>query len=297
MLARRAEELGYDSLWASDHVVIPTQIASTYPYSADGASPFDPEQAYTEPLTTLSYMAGYTQRIRLGTWVLIVPYRNPILVAKMVANMDYLSGGRIILGVGVGWMEEEFKALGLDTFSERGAATDEYIRIYKALWTEDTPSFSGRFCSFPSITAVPKPVQKPHPPIWVGGHTAPALRRAATLGDAWLPFGQQPHAELGPAELSEKIARLRDLTVEAGRPADAVSVTFSVPLDIRDTGASDGARALFTGTPQQVAEDVLAYREAGVSHFIFILSRESIQHAVGAMERFATEVKPLVAAR
>ena len=142
-LAQRAEDLGFDSVWVSDHVVVPRQIESFYPYAPDGVPTFRPDLPYFEPLAALNFLAGCTQRVRLGTHVLIIPYRNPVVTAKMLATLDVLSGGRVILGAGVGWMEEEFLALGLDTYHQRGAVTDEYIRLFKELWTKDEPEFHG----------------------------------------------------------------------------------------------------------------------------------------------------------
>lgn len=144
-LAQRAEDLSFDSVWVSDHIILPRQVDSFYPYSPDGVPGFDPDQAYYEPIATLNFLAGCTQQVRLGTHVLIIPYRNPVLTAKMLSTLDVLSGGRVILGAGVGWMEEEFQALGLDTYRQRGAVTDEFLRLFKELWTKDEPEFQGAF--------------------------------------------------------------------------------------------------------------------------------------------------------
>ena len=142
-LAQRAESLGFDSVWVSDHIILPRKVDSFYPYAADGVATFRPDEDYYDPLATLNFLAGCTQKIRLGTHVLILPYRNPVLTAKMLSTLDVLSGGRVILGAGVGWMEEEFQALGLDTYAQRGAVTDEYIQLFKELWTKDNPEFHG----------------------------------------------------------------------------------------------------------------------------------------------------------
>ena len=223
-LAQRAESLGFDSAWVSDHIILPRSVDSFYPYAANGVATFRPDEDYYEPLAALNFLAGCTQKIRLGTHVLILPYRNPVLTAKMISTLDVLSEGRFILGAGVGWMEEEFKALGLDTFAQRGAVTDEYIQLFKELWTKDNPEFQGEHYQLSESGFQPKPVQKPHPPIWIGGHTNPAIRRAAKYGDGWMPIGLRPPAILEPEELAEKIARLQRLTFEAGRPEDAVSL-------------------------------------------------------------------------
>src|SRR5579864_1243817 len=210
-LAQTAEQLGFDAVWISDHVVVPEQIASNYPYSTDGRFPTQPLNPYLEPLSTLGFLAGVTRRVRLGVAVLVMPYRHPLLTAKMVATLDNLSGGRIDLGIGVGWMREEFESLGIsgDIYEHRGSATDEQLKIMKSVWTEDIAGFDGRFYQFPRVGVHPHPVQKPHPPIWVGGHTPPALRRTARLGDGWLPIGGRPPADLPPHEVAACIQTIR----------------------------------------------------------------------------------------
>jgi probable F420-dependent oxidoreductase len=208
-VAEKAEALGYDTVWFSDHIVIPTEVKSFYPYDPSGKMPFNPSEPYWEPLTVIGYVAGRTSRLRLGTSVLILPYRNPIVTAKMLATLDVLSNGRVTLGAGVGWMEEEFKAIGLDTYARRGAYSDECIRIFRELWTKDNPSFQGEFHQFSNIRCEPRPVQPGGLPIWIGGHTPQAIRRVARLGDGWQPLVQRPPADLPPAEMQEKIAQLR----------------------------------------------------------------------------------------
>ena len=291
-LAQRAEDLSYDSVWVSDHVVLPRKVDSFYPYAADGVPTFLPDESYYEPLAALNFLAGCTQRVRLGTHVLILPYRNPVLTAKILATLDVLSGGRVILGVGVGWMEEEFKALGLDTYHERGAVTDEYIQLYKELWTKDEPVFNGKYYQISGSGFQPKPVQKPHPPIWIGGHTGPAIRRAAKYGDGWMPIGLRPPAILEPEELAEKIARLRTLTVEAGRPEDAVDVTFSTDV-IFDKSAGP-SRRMVTGAPEQIAADLRQYQDLGVKNFILTFPAQEASELQESMEHFSRDVMTLM---
>ena len=292
-LAQRAEDLSFDHIWVSDHVIMPRQVRSFYPYAPDGVPTFLADEPYFEPLAALNFLAGCTQRVKLGTHVLILPYRNPVLAAKLISTLDVLSGGRVILGAGVGWMEEEFQVLGLDTFKERGKVTDEYIELYKELWTKEHPSFQGEYYQVSDSIFSPKPAQKPHPPIWIGGHTGPAIRRAAKYGDGWMPIGLRPPAILEPEELAAMISRLRKLTVQAGRPEDAVDLTFSTDVVFNDS--SGASRPMMQGRPEQIAADLRQYQDLGVSNFIVSFSAgDSVPSIQENMERFSRDVMTLV---
>ena len=291
-LAQRAEDLGFDSVWVSDHVILPREVASFYPYAADGVATFRPDQPYYDPIATLNFLAGCTHRVRLGTHVLILPYRNPVVTAKMLATLDVLSNGRLTLGVGVGWMEEEFQALDLDTYGQRGAVSNEYIRLFKELWTKEEPEFHGEFYNLSGAGFLPKPVQQPHPPIWVGGHTGPAIRRAAELADGWMPIGLRPPAILEPEELAVKIARLKRLTVAAGRPEDAVALCFSTNITFQANAGQD--RQMMQGRPEQIAADLRQYQDLGVRNFIFGFAGDSVASQREGMEQFSREVAPLI---
>ena len=264
-----------------------------YPLRVRPNQPFDPNQPYYETLSVLNFLAGCTQRVRLGTYVLIIPYRHPVLTAKILATIDVLSGGRVILGAGAGWMEEEFQALGLDTFARRGAVTNEYLRLFKELWTSDKPDFQGEYYQVSDLGFLPKPVQKPHPPIWIGGHTEPALRRAARLGDGWLPLALREPAKLEPEELSVKIKHLRDLTRRAGRPEDAVDICLGLPIAFGKTAGS--SRELMNGQPEEIANDMRQYCELGIRNFVLGFRADSVAGKQETMEEFAREVMPLVA--
>lgn len=181
--ARRMEALGYDSLWASDHVVIPHRMTTPYPYSPTGKFPLAPEVPFLEPLTTLALVAGVTERVRLGTSILVLPHRNPVLAAKMAATLDHLSGGRLVLGVGVGWMREEIELLG-GNYDRRGAWSDEALTVMRACWRDARTEHHGEFFSFDGIGVFPKPTRGDIP-ILIGGHTPRALRRVVELGDGW----------------------------------------------------------------------------------------------------------------
>jgi probable F420-dependent oxidoreductase len=174
-IAKRADELGYDWLSFADHVLMPEEWVEV----------FGPR--WTDPLTAMAFVGGATQRIGLLSNILILPYRNPLITAKVVATADFLTGGRIILGVGAGHMQREFEILQVP-FAERGARTDEYLRILIELWTQENPRYDGQFFRFERVKFEPKPVQKPYPPLWIGGNGKVAIRRAARLGDGWLPW-------------------------------------------------------------------------------------------------------------
>jgi probable F420-dependent oxidoreductase len=189
-LAREGEWLGLRSAMIADHIVLPVESQSTYPYTLDGKHSSLGDAL--ETFSILGVVAGATERLRLVTSVLVLPYRNPVLTAKMVASLDVLSGGRLTLGVGAGWLKGEFEALNSPAFDVRGVVTDEWIAIFKQLWSLSPASFNGRFYRYTDIRCEPFPVQKPHPPIWVGGHSRAALRRTARHGDGWHPVAASP---------------------------------------------------------------------------------------------------------
>jgi alkanesulfonate monooxygenase SsuD/methylene tetrahydromethanopterin reductase-like flavin-dependent oxidoreductase (luciferase family) len=191
-------------------------------------------------------------------------------------------------------MAEEFRALGAPAYEARGEVTDEYLRLFKALWTEDDPHYEGKYVQVADVGFQPKPVQRPHPPIWIGGHSGPALRRAAALGDGWMPIGLRPPPTLEPAEMAAKIARLRTLIREAGRPEEAVTISFTAPIAFADTSAP--ARPLLQGSPDEIAADLRRYQALGVRNFNLNLPGRSIGEQQDAMERFACEVRPLIPA-
>jgi probable F420-dependent oxidoreductase len=298
-LARTADTLGYSVVTISDHIVLPTRSSAPYPYDNTGAFPGGSQQAYMEPISLAAWLLAATRRVRVAISVLVVPYRNPVVTAKQLATVDVLSGGRLIVGVGVGWWPEEFEALAAPPFAQRGAVTDEYINLMKTLWTEDSPRFEGKHYRIGDVTMLPHPVQKPHPPIWVGGHTEPALRRTATLGDVWHPIGLRGPAGLAPAELAEKLARIRALAREAGRNPASIGVAFRGPLDLWPARAKTPAEPLrpLAGPPDKVAADIRAYQAAGVDTMIFDFPKPDAAALVALMRRVAREVRPRLARR
>jgi probable F420-dependent oxidoreductase len=215
-VATRADRLGYGVLWTADHVVLPREIATPYPYG--GRFPVPVTDPILDPIATLNYVAAVTSRVKLGTSVLVLPYRHPVVLAKEVATLDVVSGRRVLLGVASGWLREEFELLGVP-FAERGARTDEAIALLRALWADGLASFRGRFWSVDGAASFPKPTQRPGPPIWIGGSSDPALRRVARVGDGWIAA---PRPTL--AELARDIERLRRFAEEAGRDPAALGI-------------------------------------------------------------------------
>jgi probable F420-dependent oxidoreductase len=264
-----------------------------YPYGDGGTSPFDPAQPFYEPLSVLNFLAGCTERIRLGMHVLIIPYREPVFTAKILATLDALSGGRLTLGAGTGWMAEEFAALGHSHFAERGAVTTEYLQLFKELWTKENPEFHGKYVQVSDIGFLPKPVQKPHPPIWIGGHSQAALRRAALVGDGWMPIALRPPSLLQPPEMADKIGRLWRLLHEADRAEDAIAISVTAPVVVTKTPANP--RPLLQGSPEQIAADLRQYQALGVESFNVNLPGADIAQQSEAMDQFISDVVPLLA--
>jgi len=276
-LTVRAEALGVDGVFIPDHIL--AKPATTQHYGGH----------WPDPFALLAYLAGRTQRIRLGASVIVLPYRNALVAAKSAATVDQVSGGRFIFGVGVGWDEAEFVDLRL-TFRERGRLSDDYIRAIKAAWASDVPEYDGPYVSFSGATFAPRPVQQPHPPIWVGGApgaiSAPAVRRCAELGDAWHPLG------LSLDDIEKGYATLRDLGARRGRRATLGLVPRNA-LDLTD-GVKNGARSAFQGTVADVASDIRRVRGLGAEWMTFDLPRASVPAMIQAMERLVREVKPAV---
>lgn len=297
-IAKHGEELGFDSIQTGDHILVPKNIDSTYPYTDTGEFPGLSSGSSLEQLTLLAFLAGQTSNIRLVTSVLIVPHRNPLVAAKTLATLDVLSKGRLVVGIGVGWMKEEFEALGLPPFEERGAVTDEYLRIFKELWTNDNPSFNGKYCSFSGINFLPKPVQKPHPPLWVGGESMAAVRRAAQLCDGWYPIGSNPQFRMDTPELlNEKLQRLRTEMNKCDREPGAVNLIYRThDYDLSSGRPSETDRNFFTGSADQIASDIRRYEEIGVSYMVMDFGRnsQSLEDVLGNMEDMANEVWPKV---
>ena len=288
---QRAEALGFESIWTGDHLILPVGGTTQYPYTPDGSFPLASTENFLEPFTLLAYAAAVTRTVKIGTTVIIVPYRNPIEQAKMLACLDVLSGGRLICGVGVGWLEKEFQVLGA-SYKDRGPVTDEYIQIFKALWTEAEPAFKGRFYEFDGITMYPKPLQKPHPPIWVGGHSKAAVRRAVRLGDAWHPTRQTPDY------VAQHLPYLREEADRIGRDAREITISLKRALSFTDIGLSDEvlrrSGGSLIGTTQEVIDDARRCRDLGISQLSYDFRTGKVDEMLAIIEHLATAVIPRV---
>lgn len=297
-LARHGEQLGFGHIALPDHIIIPNSIASPYPYNNARKMVGAADGDCLEQLAVLAYLAAATQKIRLLTSVMVVPHRPPVFTAKALATIDVLSKGRVAVGVGAGWMDEEFQAIGAPPFAERGKVTDEYLQIFKILWTRDDPRFEGRYAHFRDVSFLPKPVQKPHPPIWVGGESPAALRRVIALGDAWYPIGSNPQFPLNTVErFSAAIKKLRAEAQLAKRDPNSIAMTYWAPWYKEDAQAplmlENGQRQLFTGSDADVAGDIVAFKKLGVRHLLFNFVRANLGESLAAMERFVAKVLPL----
>ncbi len=271
-MARAVEDLGFDSLWVSDHIIVP-----------EGSS-YIPE-FMDEPLATLAFLAAETRHVTLGTSVLIVPYRDPVFAAKFLGTVDYLSSGRLVVGVGAGWLEEEFAALGVP-FGERGPRTDEYLRVYRNLWETETSSFEGRWKTYTKMRMFPKagPSRRGTIPIWVGGNGTASIRRAAELGDGWHPIN------LTPAEFGSYVAKYRRQCERFGKEPGPICLRHMPGGRTRPAG---GAWPL-SGDSEELAADIRAYAAAGLDELMLSLPARNLSELLTMLRRFAREVCPRV---
>lgn len=296
-LALAGERLGYTHMLVPDHVVIPADITSTYPYSQDGSFPGQGIGSCLDTLTSIAFIAGRARKIRLLTSVMVVPHRPALLTAKIISTIDNLSGGRVTIGCGAGWMEEEFQALQLPPFAERGRVTDEYLRVFKSVWTNEVASYDGDYVSFSNVSTLPLPVQKPHPPLWIGGESAPAIRRAARLGDAWYPIGNNPRFPMDTLpRLTRRVARLEELCGEEGRdPATLGRAYWSHwNNETEQVRNADGDRMLLTGSTAAIVDDINAMKTLGFGHLMLNFAAPDVSGMADRMQLFAEEVMPHV---
>ena len=261
-LGRAAEELGFDSIWVAEHVVLFDEYASRYPYGDNGRIPVRDGSGILDPFQALSFLAAVTERIRLGTGICLVPQRNPVYTAKEVATLDWLSAGRVDFGVGIGWLAEEFEALGVP-FERRAARTRAYLEVMTRLWCDAHSDYDGPFYHLPRTRQYPKPVQQPYPPVHMGGNADAALRRAADLAQGWYGFN------LSPQETAAKIVRLTDFLAERGRTREDIVVTMCPYLR------------------PATADVVRQYREAGVDQLLFAFAAQDEDGLVRGLDELA----------
>lgn len=295
-VAKAAEKAGFDFLSVSDHLIVPADLRSKYPYTPTGVFAAAEHGHCFDQLATVAFLAGCTERLRLLTSVMVVPHRPAMLTAKILATIDVLSNGRLIIGAGAGWMKEEFEALGAPPFAERGRATDEFLDAMKALWAEDAPKFAGKHVSFGNLIFAPKPVAKPHPPIWIGGESPAALKRAVRVGDGWYPASNNPQHRLDtPARLGAGVAELHEAARAAGRDPKSIDIGYVVlwPVDWTAQTTPDGARRLFTGSSADMAADAAVLASVGVRHVALTFQTATIAETLARMHKFAAEVMPL----
>jgi probable F420-dependent oxidoreductase len=289
--ARRAEALGFESIWSGDHIVLPVAGTNQYPYTTDGSFARPATEGFLEPYTLLAYVAAATKTIKLGLTVIILPYRNPIVQAKMLACLDVLSGGRLICGVGVGWLEKEFQVLQA-SYKDRGPVSDEYLEIFNILWTEDHPEFHGKFYDFDGIAMYPKPIQQPSIPIWVGGHSRRAIRRAVRYGQAWHPTRQTPDF------VEQHLPYLRQEAARQGRDPDEPTISLKRALHFTDIGLtgevlSRSSHALI-GTTQEIINDIQRCQDIGIQQLTFDYHTGRVDDMLKIIEHFAGAVVPAI---
>jgi probable F420-dependent oxidoreductase len=287
-VAEEADRLGYDSVWVHDHVIMPSSVTSRYLYNDTGVSPFMVDQFIYDPLAVMAAIGARTSRVAIGTSVLIVPYRNPLVLAKALSTIDRISHGRVILGIGVGWMAEEFAALGITEYwPQRGRVTDEFMAVCIDLWTQDGPSsFRGNWVTYDNIGANPLPVQKPHIPIWVGGKTKAAIRRVARYGTGYHTVASTP------AQVAEEVAAVKAEMEGVGRDPDELVVSMLWAF-------------LGISGKDQLIDTIGEYERAGLHHLVGIPSlrpgdamtlstHDRLKAALDDLHFFASEVRPLV---
>ena len=286
------EALGFDYTTVSDHIMVPRNLESKYPYTNSGEFPAGPEAAWLEQLTTTAYIAALTSRLRFVMSVMVVPYRPAVLTAKILATIDYLSKGRLTLGIGVGWCREEFEALAAAPFDDRGHVTDEWMMACKELWTNDEPRFDGKYVRFADVVFTPKPIQQPIP-IWVGGESAPALRRTVRYADCWYPVGTNPQFPMNTvSRFKSGLARFRGFAEKAGRDPASIQVALRVLVgpSARPRRFVDGEGEMFTGGTADYVGDINALQELGVDAVDVRLFDRTLDGTIDMMRRFRDEV-------
>ena len=270
-----------------DHIALPVRPETRYVGSSTGVAEFTSEHDIYEAFTLLAYLAGMTEYLRLGIAMQVLPYRPPLINAKMVTTLDVLSGGRVVLGVGTGWCREEFAALDAN-FEERGTVADEHIKLFKAVCTGEELHFHGAHFRVEGTRILPRPVQRPNPPIWVGGDSPAAIRRAALLGDGWHPI------RLTPDELAMKRRRLLEMREAHQLPVDNYPTALGIPMHLGEAPLPPAFRVALQGPPEAMASQAQAYAAAGVDTFILRSTETNFVRYLETMEQFAYQVIPLL---
>lgn len=288
-VARACDRVGFDYYGVNDHVVISEQIDSTYPYTEDGSWAGASDTACLDVLSTLAFLSGVTENIRLLTSVMVIPHRPPVLTAKMLATIDVLSRGRLCVGVGVGWMREELAALGAPVYERRGAASDEYIEAWHCLWRDKVAAYDGEFVSFSGVICDPKPIQQPGPPLWIGGEGPAARRRVARHGNGWYPVAGNPAHRLDTLQLfTAGVADVRRRAEANGRDPSSIEVAMFVPwAALGEPLMKEGKRMIFTGPRDALLEDVAAFEAAGLDVCIPGFSAPTAPEMIERCEAFA----------
>ena len=280
--AETAERLGFTTVWAADRIVIPWKIESDYAYSWSGSFIVPPEKPFLESMTALAFLAGATESVKLGVSVLVTTYRDPVHWAKVASTIDWLSEGRFILGVGIGWMAEEFDALDRsDIFPQRAQVAEEQLRVARNLFTEDHCTFEGEHYSYEDIAFYPKAHDKPIP-IWCGGESKGAQRRAGTYGDAWFPY----FARVTPEELASRYANVREAAKASGRDPDDVTLNTCLSVEVTDEEVEQEPDVL-RGTPEQLADALGRFEDIGVQHVALQFLVGRYPERLAQMERLA----------
>jgi probable F420-dependent oxidoreductase len=286
------EALGFDYVTISDHIMVPRNLESRYPYTDTGEFPAGTQAAWLEQLATTAYIAALTKRLRFVLSVMVVPHRPAVLTAKLLSTIDFLSKGRLTLGIGVGWCREEFEAIGAAPFDDRGAVTDEWMDVCKELWTADLPKFAGKYVAFDDVAFTPKPVQNPIP-IWVGGESGPALRRTVKYAQGWYPVGTNPQFPMNTlGRFKAGLARFRGFAEKAGRNPAEITVALRVLSGpgVKSRGSIDGEAEMFTGNDADWVADIKALDQLGVRDVDVRLfgygPNQSLDATLGNMRRF-----------
>jgi probable F420-dependent oxidoreductase len=282
------EALGFDYVTISDHIMVPRNLESKYPYTDTGEFPAGPQAAWLEQLATTAYIAALTKKLRFVLSVMVVPYRPAVLTAKLLSTIDYLSKGRLTLGIGVGWCREEFEAIAAPPFDDRGHVTDEWMDVCKELWTADLPKFSGKYVKFDDVVFTPKPVQNPVP-IWVGGESAPALRRTVKYAHGWYPVGTNPRFPMNTlGRFKAGLARFRGFADKAGRDPAEIAIALRVlgAPGGKPRGSIDGEAEMFTGGDADWVGDIKALGELGTGAADVRLTGVDLGSTIDNMRRF-----------